>query len=141
MLPIKKDNFPMMPVRISTLCPIEIPDMPFEDDLISKFFKNLAMKQMVKYETNKAEVAKLRNLGNKNYYEMLERTILHPYRLKAKWKLSKTFSAGGNTTYRFPPRPLKEMKLKNQILTIEAKNADLDFKLKLKELGMEEEDA
>ena len=64
--------------------PIEIPDMPFESDLITNVFNNRKIKQIATYEENKAKIAIQRNIANKNYHEMLERTILHPYRVEAK---------------------------------------------------------
>ena len=141
MLPTKKDDLSVVSKMMFDVMPIQLPEMQFEADPISKFFQNLAIKQMSKYELRKAEIAEYRDRQNKAYIDTMTRMIMFGDVIQAKKETLKDIERRREYNLQISAETLKEMKLKNYLLTLEAKDIELNRKLKLKELDMEEDDA
>lgn len=120
----KSSSFmPMMMEMLQGGMPLQVPDLDFKTDPISKAFHNLSLRQLAKTELLKAEIANSRNIQAQNYLATMERALLFGDRVfeeKQKIKDEQT-----------------KRKAENQILTaqatqayFEAKSAEIDFEMR-----------
>jgi hypothetical protein len=130
-------NAPMIMEMMQGGMPLQLPEMPFEKDPISKWFQNLSLRQMAKYEATKADIAVSRNIQAENYLATMQRAILF-----------------GDTIFEEKQKMKDEQekrKAEIQMLTaqatqayFDAKSAEWDFKMrekKFKEMMGGEDDA
>jgi len=143
MEPTKRDEYlPMMYELMQGGMPIQLPEMSFETDPISKMLQNLALKQMAKYEARKAEISASRNEQSRNYLEAMQRTLLfgdvvHEDRLRIKDEQERRRL--GNEILK---ELLEQEKAKTHTIKIEAKTAEIDLgmmEIQFKKIKNEEE--
>jgi len=137
----KKNNLPVISEMMFSVMPIQLPEMQFESDPISKFLQNLSIKQVAKYEDRKAQIAESRNRQNKAYIDTMQRMILFGDIIQAKKETFRDIQRRREYNLQISAETLKKLRLENHVLTLEAKDAELNLKMKLKELGLEDDDA
>jgi len=131
----KRNQFmPMMMEMMQGGMPLQLPELPFQKDPISKMIHNFALRQISKAESLKAEIAVSRNTQAQNYLETMQRALLF-----------------GDTVFEEKQKMKDEQerrKAENQKLISEAtqafydaKSAEMDFKMREKQFKkmMEEE--
>ena len=73
----KRNQFmPMVMEMMQGGMPLQLPELPFQKDPISKMFYNLSLRQISKAESLKAEIAVSRNTQAQNYLETMQRALL-----------------------------------------------------------------
>ena len=141
-----KNPLPALPTMFGNLAPIELPELDMSKGLVSNYFQKRKIRQAAEAYKSRAEIAEYQerevtaNAGRLMTALMFGRDYeLRIVENEAKKDMFKLEGYHKQEIIRSQVLKNEEQSIKNNILKIELKDVNLNFKQKLKDLGVSDD--